>query len=134
MRRTLLCVLEAVEDGLCSLEALGVLVVMRCAPFRMLEAAEGELCLLEGAGGAGDDLDATLYARGCGGLALFAGRVGRVEVLEVMRYAVCCSVVLEAVEDGLCLLGRWSGGGDAMRAILQLGPVEGASVYWRGRR
>ncbi len=110
MRRTLLCVLEAVEDGLCSLEALGVLVVMRCAPFRMLEAAEGELCLLEGAGGAGDDLYATLYARGCGGWALFAGRVGRVGGVggaggDAMRRTLLC--VLEAVEDGLCLLGRW---------------------------
>ena len=131
MRRTLLCVLEAVEDGLCSLEALGVLVVMRCAPFRMLEAAEGELCLLEGAGGAGDDLHATLYARGCGGWALFAGRVGGVGGAggDAMR-----RTLLEAVEDGLCLLGVGGGGGDTMRAILQLGAVEGGSVYWRGRR
>jgi len=44
----LFCVLEAVEDGLCSLEALEVQAVMRCAPFCMLEAVEvpETLCML----------------------------------------------------------------------------------------
>ena len=48
MRCTLLCVLGAVEDGFCSLEALEVQVVMRCVPFCMLEAVEvpETLCML----------------------------------------------------------------------------------------
>jgi len=40
----LLCTLEIVKSGLCSLE---VLEVMCCVLPRMLEAVKGELCLLE---------------------------------------------------------------------------------------
>ena len=41
MRCVLLCMLEAVERGLCSLEVMRR--VLRCMP----EAVEGDLCLLE---------------------------------------------------------------------------------------
>ena len=44
MCSVLLCTLEIVKGGLCSLE---VLEVMCCVLPRMLEAVKGELCLLE---------------------------------------------------------------------------------------
>ena len=44
MRRVLLCMLEAVEGEICLLE---VPKVMRCVLFRMLDDVEGVLCLLE---------------------------------------------------------------------------------------
>ena len=47
------------------LELLDVLEVMRRVLLCMLEAAEGELWLLEVPGG--DELRAILYAGGCGG-------------------------------------------------------------------
>ena len=64
MRGVLLCILEIVEGGLCSLE------VMRGVLLCILEAVEGMLCLLggdgaESAGDAGGDaLCATLYEKG----------------------------------------------------------------------
>ena len=47
MRRVLLCMLEAVEGELCLLEVLGVLRVLRRVLLYMLEAVEGVLCLLD---------------------------------------------------------------------------------------
>jgi len=68
-----LCILEAVEGELCLLE---MPEVIRCVRVRMLEDVEGELCLLE-----------ALEAR---------------EVPEVMRRVLLC--MLEAVEGGIYLL------------------------------
>ncbi len=91
IRCVLLCILEAVEGGLCLLEVLEASEAMRCVLLCMPEVPEVMrcviLCMLEaglcfagGVGGAGSDaLCATLYAGGAGGggaLALFAGGVG----------------------------------------------------------
>jgi len=75
MCRVLLCMLEAVEGQLCLLVAMKV---MRCVLLCMLEAVEGELCLLEVL-----EVLAVLeamrcmilcrYAVGCGGWAQFRG-------------------------------------------------------------
>ena len=69
MRRVQLCMLEAVEGELCLLE---VPEVIRC----VLEAVEGALCLLE--------------------------VLEVLEMPEVMRCVLLC--ILEAVEGGLCSL------------------------------
>jgi len=47
MRRVLLCVIEAVEGELCLLDVLEVKEATRCMLLCMLEAVEGGLCLLE---------------------------------------------------------------------------------------
>ena len=47
MRCVLLCMLEAVEGGLCLLEILEAPKVMCCVLFCMLDAVEGGLSLLE---------------------------------------------------------------------------------------
>ena len=68
MRRVLICMLEAAEGELC---LLGVLEVIRCMLLRsMLDAVEGRLCSLEVGGVGGDGCDtpcAARYAGGCGG-------------------------------------------------------------------
>jgi len=72
----LLCMLEAVDGGLCLLGALEVVEVpkvMRGVLRWMLEAVEGRALF---AGDAGDMPCATLYAGGCGLWVLFAGGVG----------------------------------------------------------
>jgi len=113
MRSVLLCTLEVAE-------------VVRSA---ILCGGGGAHCATLCAGGArgagrdgragGDTLCVTLYAGGCGGCALFAGGAGDdtlrgtlyaggsggsalLLVPEVIRGMVLC--MLEAVEDGLCLL------------------------------
>jgi len=77
MRCMLLCMLEAVEGGLCLREVsevLEVLKVMRCMLLCMLEAMEGRFKLLRVGG---DALYAILYAGGGGG-GIYAGSVGLV--------------------------------------------------------
>jgi len=72
------------------LYVLEMLEGMHRMPLCMLKAVEGELCLLEGAGGVGDDLlCAALYSRGCRGSALFVGGAGVVggDALCATRYA-----------------------------------------------
>ena len=60
-----------------------MLEVIRCVLLCMLKAVEGGLCLLGGAGGAGGNaLCTALYAGGCRGWALF---VEVSEVLEGRR-------------------------------------------------
>jgi len=82
MRCMLLCMLEAVEGEICLLEVEAI----RCSLLYILEAMEDGLCLMEAVGGAacaeGDARCVTLYAGGCGWCALFAWR----------RCAVCCFV------------------------------------------
>ena len=69
MRCVLLCTLEAVEGGLCSLEVLEMLTmlevpeVMRCVLRCMLEVPELMRCVLR------------CIAGGCGGDALYAARM-----------------------------------------------------------
>src|SRR6266496_3891735 len=73
MRGVLLCMLEAVEGGLCLLEAMEVLQVMRCVLLCTLDAAEGRLCLLGGAGGCGGDAFCSQCTGGCGERSPIAG-------------------------------------------------------------
>ena len=78
IRLVLLCMLEAVESQLCLLEVLEVLETMRC----ML------LCR---------------FAGGWGGYARFVEVLEEQELLEVPEM-IRCVLLLEAVEDKLCLL------------------------------
>ena len=67
MRRVLLCMLEAVEGELCLLEVPEVQEAMRSVLLCIQEAVEVSN-FAGGVGGAGGDaLCATLYAGGCGG-------------------------------------------------------------------
>ena len=124
MRRVLLCMLEAVGGGLCLLDVLEVVEVMRCVLLCIPEAVEGGLCLLEvcgdagGAEGAGDDALCTT---------LYAGRLYLPEVLEVMRRVLLClpevmrCATLYGGGCGGCALFVGGCGGDAPCAALYAG-------------
>ena len=101
MHRMLLCMLETVEVELYLPE------VMRCVLLYLFEVVEGTLCLWSCWKRRrcwrcrDDSLCSTLYAGGCGELALFAGDaggdarcatlfVGGADVLEVMRSLLLC--------------------------------------------
>ncbi len=136
MRRVLLCMLEAMEGGLCLLE---VLEMTRCVLLCMLRG-RGRWVLFAGSvggvRGAGDDVPcAAPYVGGGGGSALFVGGAGadapcaallaaaegQLRLLEVMSRVLLC--MLEAVEGQLCLLVAM----EVMRCLLlrMLEAVEG---------
>ena len=81
MRRVLLCMMEAAEGELCVLEVPEVPDVVRCATLSTGGCGRWDL-FVGGVGGAGDDaLCTALYAGGSGGRGLFAG--DDTKVLEV---------------------------------------------------
>src|SRR5690349_524311 len=96
MRCMLLCMLEAVEGEICLLEV----EVMRCSLLYILEAMEDWLCLLEA-------LEVLHVPRRCAVCYSVCWRLWMVcsVCLEAMRCTLLC--MLEAVEGGLCLWTRW---------------------------
>src|SRR6266480_4041646 len=93
MHRMLLCMLEAVESEVCSLEALEVLEVLRRVRLCILEVLRRvRLCIIYAGGAA---TCAALYAGGRG------GELCLLEVLNVTRCMLLC--MLEAVDGGLGL-------------------------------
>jgi len=110
----LLCTIEDVECGLCSLEASEV---MRCVLLNMLEAEEGGLCSLE----APEVMRCVLIYI----LEAVEGGLCSLEAPEVMRCVLL--YMLEVVEQGeFCSLEASEAPGNMRSVQLRgLGPVEG---------
>ena len=105
-----LCLLKVLE----ALEVLRVLDVMRHVLLRMLEAVEGELCLLDVL----EEMRCVLLGilETVGGRLCWLDALEVPEVPQVMRCMLLCMLLcmLEVVESGLCLLDVL----EAMRCVL----------------